>query len=389
MGGKEESQSRCPICLDACTKSTIELRCGHSFCRSCLTRSAANNMTSCALCRREQEINPELLRARFDEQRMLNLAQRLAIPPPLRPRPSSSAASMTAAEGEREGKGGLRSGGTPTLAKEMLFGPWGDVGAMSAADLRRRWKFGCVNMSTVGAASASEIRSSWQELKDCMYMQNDSEYLRADSMSCSGDTESVAHEAREDVRRSPTARPESPVAGGSSPADLSNRWRTLTKILPCSSTVAEGKSTDEGWGDSGSLDKACLRKRWLEANELDTAGHLEVGELTARLKHAIGSEGSGGLDADCLRRTWHEANGLDSSVGHLNVLQLSERLNLVMGSRGVGAVACSDLVQRWNANVCHDPLNSGNSVVKQAVALVGNTALRSSWCTDQGSAPVG
>jgi len=108
-GGKEEAQSRCPICLDACTKSIVELRCGHSFCRSCLTRSAANNMTACALCRREQEINPELLRARFDEQRMLNLAQRLAIPPPVSSRritPSTS--TKTVGEGGRREKAGVK-----------------------------------------------------------------------------------------------------------------------------------------------------------------------------------------------------------------------------------------------------------------------------------------
>lgn len=347
-------------------------------------------MTSCALCRREQEINPELLRARFDEQRMLNLAQRLSIPPPLRPRPSASAASMAAAEGEREGQARLSSGGSPTLAREMLFGPWGDVGAMSADDLRRRWRFGSVQTSTVGAVSASEIRSSWLELKQCMFMQGDGEYSRTDSMSCSGDTEIVVHEIGDRARRSPTASPGSPVAGGSSPDDLSVRWRNLTRIPPSDSTKAEETSTDEVWGDIGSSDSACLRKRWLEANGAEAIGHLEVGELSEKLNHAIGSQGSGGLGAACLRKSWHEAIGTDTSVGHLNVRELSYRLEEAMGSQGVGATACTTLEKRWNVDVCHERVDNGNLPFKQAVGVVGTTAVRSSWCTtSHRSAPVG
>lgn len=322
---------------------------------------------------------------------MLNLAQRLAIPPPMRARPSASVASMTPAEGEREGKGGLRSGGTPTLAKEMLFGPWGDVGAMSADDLRRRWKFSSVQTSTVGASSASGIRSCWRELKHCMYMQSNGEYSRSDSMSCSGDAEIVTHEVGDSARCSPTASPGSPVAGASSPDDLSIRWRNLTKTPPSSSTMAERTSIDEAWGDSGSLDAARLRKRWLEANELDAVGHLEVGELSARLNHAIGSQGSGGLGAACLWKSWYEANRLDSSVGHLNVCELSDRLNQAKGSQGVGAIAGASLQNRWNADVRHDCVDSGNSISKQAVGVVSSIPLpTSSWCTaSHGSAPVG
>lgn len=298
-------------------------------------------MTSCALCRREQEINPELLRARFDEQRMLNLAQRLAIPPPLRSRPSASTAHMTAAEGERRGKGAHKSRVSPTLAREM-FGPCGDVGAMSADDLRRRWKYTSAQTSTVGAASASEIRSSWHEL-----MPSDGEQARVESLSCSGD---VVHAVGESATRSSTASPGScsPVAGGSSPDDLSMRWRNLTNIPPSSSTTTEWTSTDEIWGDSGSLYAACLRKRWLEANGPGNAvGHLEVGELSERLNHAMGSQGSGSLSAACLRKRWLETNGLDSSVGHLDVGGLSGRLDHAIASQGSGGLNRVCLRKSW------------------------------------------
>lgn len=177
MRGKLVIQ-RCPICLDMCPK-LIELQCGHSFCRPCLTTSAANNMTSCAICRREQVIDPELLRVQFDEHRMMNLAQRLAIPPPTRPRLPKygsfiasgarvkdalpSAAMENAFLNERNINQGeelvFQSAKVESLTTHghLLFGPWGDVGAMTPDDLRRRWKFCCLQTSTTPGTYDADV----------------------------------------------------------------------------------------------------------------------------------------------------------------------------------------------------------------------------------------
>eukprot|EP00903_Cladosiphon_okamuranus_P012746 g11916.t1 len=355
-------------------------------------------MTSCALCRKEQEINPELLRARFDEQRMLNLAQRLAIPPPLRSRPSPPAASLTAAEGQREGKGGPRSRGTATLPREMLFGPWGDVGAMSADHLRRRWKFSSAQTLTVGAASASELRSSWHELKLSMHMQGDSEHSRMDSVSCSGDTDVVVHEVGDSIRHSPTACPgsASPLAGGTLSDDLSIRWRSLTKMPPRIRTTAEGTATDEFWGDTGGLDGACLRKRWLEADGLDSGvGSLEVGELSERLTEAFGSQDIGSLSSASLRKRWLEADGLDSGIGHLALAELSGRLNQAIGSQDIGSLSPSSLRKRWleaggldsgvgqlELGELSDRLNQ--AVGSQGIGSLSSASLRKRWLEANG-----
>ena len=360
---KEETQSRCPICLDACTKSIIELRCGHSFCRACLTRSAANNMTSCALCRREQEINPELLRARFDEQRMLNLAQRLAIPPPVSSRRFSPAASTTAGEGGRQEKAGVKSRGS-TSSREMLFGPWGDVGAMSADDLRRRWKFSSAQTSTapgaetVGAASASEIGFAWCQLLQAMCMQSKREVIdtpllvspsaqsRANGLSCCGNAHDSARESGVDTRGSPNVSPHSPCAGASSPTELSIRWRSMPKIPPVMVTAEEG-STDEKFSDVGSLSATYLQERWHEANGLEGIGHVAVSELSDKMDLATGSQGVGSLSAICLQKRWHEANGVEG-VGGLAVSELSETRDLAMGSQGIGGMSGSCLWKRWH-----------------------------------------
>lgn len=404
LGDKEETQSRCPICLDACTKSIIELQCGHAFCRSCLTRSAANNMTSCALCRREQEINPELLRARFDEQRVLNLAQRLAIPPPMCSRPSTSGVSMPAGEGEREQKEGTSLGSTPTSAREMLFGPWGDVGAMSADDLRRRWNFSGVQMSTapgaatVGASSASELRSSWCELqsRSSMYVCSEREYLgtadlqvshgartRADSMSCSGNAEAFVSEVDAGGSRSPTVSPDSPCAGGTSLSELSVRWCNLTRISPeitsgCDRVHHAAEETSHGelptlfeMSDSGGLGAASLRKRWHEANGVNGVGALTVSELRGSLNLAIGPQGVGGIPGTELKTRWNASCTETERNAHVNGNSLHESVDngaktdsddtvkpLCLREQAVGAVSTSALHSRWCAAV-HRPAPVG------------------------------
>lgn len=386
LGGKEETQSRCPICLDACTKSIIELQCGHAFCRSCLTRSAANNMTSCALCRRQQEINPELLRARFDEQRVLNLAQRLAIPPPMCSRSTTPGASMLAGEGEREEKERTRLGGTPTSTREMLFGPWGDVGAMSSDDLRRRWKFSAApGAATVGASSTSELRSCWRELQcRSICVRREGEYFgtaafqvshvartRAENMSCSGNSEPLGSQVGAGESCFPTTSPDSPCAGGHSLGELSVRWCNLKRVPP--GTTSRCDSADETShgelspsferNDSGGLGAAVLRKRWHEANGVNGVGALTVSELRGSLRRAIGSQGVGGIPVAELATRWNASStDTEGNIHHANANMLQESVDegaikdsgettkpSYQREQAVGAVSTSTLHSRWCA----------------------------------------
>ncbi|CAM9610138.1 unnamed protein product [Ectocarpus sp. 12 AP-2014] len=387
LGGKEE-KTRCPICLDSCTKS-IELQCGHSFCRSCLIQSAANNMTSCALCRREQEIDPEQLRARFDEQRMLNLAQRLAIPPPpVRSRPSATGAAMSASEGaceEKEVRVRVEVVPTSTTEREAFGGLGGDVGAMSSDDLHRRWSCGVQTASaTAGAASSSELRSSWRESHDRshspMPMHSDGELFStscqvlygADSLSCSGHADVGSHF----TGASPCRSPESQCARGgrvdsmclerhSSPRIPSSHFGddASASALP----ARGGNTTPFETSDVGGSDAACLRKRWHEAVEFGDVGDMAVSLLTGRLTLAndlrtcsdgvtpFETSDVGGSDAACLGKRWHEA----MEVGDMPVSELAGRLTLPadLSARGekttpletsdVGSLDAGCLGERW------------------------------------------
>ncbi|CAM9206598.1 unnamed protein product [Choristocarpus tenellus] len=139
----------CPICMDPSTKS-VELKCGHAFCRPCLSASAANDLNSCALCRQQQVINPEVLRAQFDQTRVANLARRLAIPLPVHPpaatyglamSPCSAGKrpkAMAAAVCESTKNEGDAAVDVSILGKSVSTHS-SDVGAMSSADLRHRW----------------------------------------------------------------------------------------------------------------------------------------------------------------------------------------------------------------------------------------------------------
>eukprot|EP00752_Nemacystus_decipiens_P003336 g3087.t1 len=180
------------------------------------------------------------------------------------------------------------------------------------------------------------------------------------------------------------------LAGGSSPIDLSSRWRNLTKIPPRISSA-----TDEVWGDTGSLDAACSRKRWLEATALDTVGHLEVGELSERLDRANGSQGSGALSAVFLQKSWMEAGGFDSSVGELNVCELSERLNGAIGSKGSGGLTAAGLRERWleasglDSSVGHVEVDQMRERLSHAIGSLGTgglspAGLRQCWLEANG-----
>ncbi|CAM9546109.1 unnamed protein product [Laminaria digitata] len=403
LGGKEEIQ-RCPICLDPCTKS-IELQCGHAFCRSCLTTSAANNITSCALCRREQVINPELLRARFDEERMLNLAQRLAIPPPVLSRPSASGATMPAG-GNRERKDtqannalstqnlgheekDLQSGGggvascplnveSMTSRGQMLFGPWGDVGAMSTDDLRRRWKFSGMETSnapdaeTVGAASAAELRSSWRDLQHLSraftYMQTEREVsgtprqasrgiqARADVSSCSGDAEPRGNEIGSGECNFQAATPDSPCAGGSSLGELSSRWRTLARASSARCSAGNGASDEMSIGVRSSSTKKASADRKRIAELQIVPGQLSVGVSPAPRVLATPTGSSSAFDddvdslaSDCLQRRWRDAFQLgERDVEATEVRALAARFAMVRDAQG-GGVSNADLKSRWTA----------------------------------------
>ena len=397
LGGKEEIQ-RCPICLDPCTKS-IELQCGHAFCRSCLTTSAANNITSCALCRREQVINPEILRARFDEQRMLNLARRLAIPPPVRSRASTSGTTMSNG-GSREGKDRQSNcsstqhvgdeekevqGGSGAVAPrplnvesmttrgQMLFGPWGDVGAMSTDDLRRRWEFSGMETSsapyavTVGAASAAELRSSWRNLQHLShaftYMRSEREVsetprqvsrdtqARADASSCSGEAELHGNDKGPGECDFQVATPDSPCAGGSSLGELSSRWRTLARASLGKCSTVNDASDDISIGRrSSSMNKASVDRK------CTTEPQFVPDQVSANVSPApfedspVFDDDVGSLAADCLKSRWLNAcKQGERDVGATEVKALADRFCLVRSAQGVGGVSNSDLTSRWTA----------------------------------------
>ncbi|CAM9182279.1 unnamed protein product [Ectocarpus sp. 4 AP-2014] len=424
LGGKEE-KTRCPICLDSCTKS-IELQCGHSFCRSCLIQSAANNMTSCALCRREQEIDPEQLRARFDEQRMLNLAQRLAIPPPpVRSRPSATGAAMSASEGaceEKEVRVRVEVVPTSTTEREVFFGLGGDVGAMSSDDLRRRWSCGVQTASaTAGAASSSELRSSWRESHDRsrspMPMHSEGELFGtscqalhgADSLSCSGHADIGSHVTGASLRRSP----DSQCAGGGRVDSMCLERHSSPRIppsnfgddAPASALPARGENTTPfETSDVGGVDAPCLRKRWHEVMDIGDVGDMPVSELAGRLTLATDlrtcsedvttfeTSDVGGSDAACLGKRWHEAMEI-GDVGHQRVNELAGRTLaadlLAHGEKttpfetsDVGGLDASCLRKRW-----HEAMEIGNVGDMPVSELAARLALAtdSSTCREDGT----
>lgn len=409
LSGKLEIQ-RCPICLDMCTKS-IELQCGHAFCRQCLTTSAANNMTSCALCRREQVINPELLRAQFDEQRMLNLAQRLAIPPPLRSRSPKYGVSMS--DEVQHNEGGLDVQGATaadaighdqdlqesdkvmplaspdvesmTTHGHLLFGPWGDVGAMTPEDLRSRWKFSNLQTSTlpgtlnadVGAEAIEELRSSWRELQHISHASEAafSELASANvtpraactppRRSWPGDDLSGAMESRagegDADKPSPSTSFDGAMTsvGGATVEALSSRWRTLIRVPLGTSFVGRPPSTLSSVSVASPIPfepqvaaapKSAPTVLATDAGLIDAASGDNVADLEAVL---TSNDTAGSMSSNDLRNRWYLTVRQFDDVGALKVEELASRLTLSRGQQGVGGKSMANLRQWWSLT-CSD-----------------------------------
>mmetsp|Transcript_21705 Transcript_21705/g.28099 ORF Transcript_21705/g.28099 Transcript_21705/m.28099 type:complete len:769 (-) Transcript_21705:341-2647(-) len=72
----QRSEISCPICLES-ELNSIELQCGHSFCRNCLTLSAEMKISACPMCRADIVLNPVELKQKFEQKRIRNLMRRL------------------------------------------------------------------------------------------------------------------------------------------------------------------------------------------------------------------------------------------------------------------------------------------------------------------------
>lgn len=402
LGAKLEIY-RCPICMDMCSKS-VELSCGHAFCRPCLTTSAANNMTSCALCRREQELNPELLRAQFDERRMLNLAQRLAIPAPLRPRQPTTGFSAPVNVGKKPNLASACSvigGGksvqdqrgdkaTPssssadsmTTRGHLLFGPWSNVGAMTPQELRRRWKL-TRPTSDVGAMSVKKLASSWQEVQRMSRAsavsvgehgasgaprsatssqeplhapQGHSAYrwsgdIAASRHAAPGGSSSDPHESAAVVTTNDFS------VGSTGPDELSTRWRALRRV-PSATGVRRPSSVLSGisavdWAEVEPLQTTAYKTKHmlpLTCAERVEADPVDVGACSHDIMTCTRTVGC--LASGDLRERWHKAfQALDSCVGAVAVGDLAVRLALAKGPQGVGGMPSADLATRWVSTV--------------------------------------
>jgi len=76
LKSNKQDDNSCPICLES-GLNKIELQCGHSFCRSCLTTSAAMKISTCPMCRANIVLNPTVLRRKFHQKRIKNFMKRL------------------------------------------------------------------------------------------------------------------------------------------------------------------------------------------------------------------------------------------------------------------------------------------------------------------------
>ena len=71
--------SKCPICLRHILANRVELRCGHIFCRKCLTQTSkvpAKYAHCCPLCREPHELDPEILRRQAEQFRQKYMSWR-------------------------------------------------------------------------------------------------------------------------------------------------------------------------------------------------------------------------------------------------------------------------------------------------------------------------
>lgn len=379
-------------------------------------------MTACALCRREQVINPELLRARFDEQRMLNLAQRLALPPPTRTcttsmgtaagvlgckRDSTNAPSCTMSESERKsGEVGNEEMATDSLmnveprknSDHLLYGPSSDVGAMPADELRLWWK--CIgehlatstSAETVGATSAAELRSSWRRLK-CVAMtnmagvRNVGEYVGSplhvsryeDVRGRSGIDGWLCDDGHLEVEMNFEGRtPDSLCAGASSLNELSGRWRSLTRLCSAGSAIPD-QGVHHHYPSTSTIGKMDWIQPHAECSVPPESSFDSVSDIRA---HAAYVDDVGGLSNAYLRKRWAKAFGpIDKGgdVGELEVHQLSTRLGLAIESQSVGALSPSSLKERWNAlrsgalesESCPELIKNGRKVMGYSLSELG------------------
>lgn len=344
---------------------------------------------------------------------MLNLAQRLAIPPPVRSRPGTSGASMSAVgvtgkKGSRlthanasirntgSGEKGLQGGGARVASRppnvesmttrgHLLFGPWGDVGAMSTDDLRRRWKLSGMQTSTgagtVGAASGAELRALWLELQHMsrasMYMHDEIKYLGAplqvshgnraltNTTSCSGDAKPCVRESGSGESCLRDASLDLPCAGGSPLGELSTRWRTLTSVPPGSKS-ASGRASETTSQSRRSLSTANVCGTELDAVEdqrlyaqtcVEKLSAFSNGARRIAARRPAYDDDAGSLVGDCLRKRWHEAfTQGESDVGALGRRELVARLNRARGYQGVGGMSSVGLRKHWSA-VCSEDVD--------------------------------
>ena len=384
---------------------------------------------------------------------MLNLAQRLAIPPPVRSRPSAPGATMSAG-GNRERKDNVSS--TQNVGPEekdlqtegagvasrppnvesmttrghLLFGPWGDVGAMSADDLRRRWKFSGMetsnapNAATVGADSAAELRSSWRDLQNLSRaftcMQNEREVLgtprqvsrdaqaRADVSSCSGEAEPHGNEIGSGNCNSQVATPDSPCAGGSSLGELSSRWRTLARVSSGRCSAGSDDAPDEisiGERSSSAKIASVDRKRIAELEIVPGQVSVDASSTPSVLatptrSSSVFDDDVGSLAGDSLQSRWRDAfRQGERDVGATDVRALAARFSLVKGPQGVGGVPNANLTSRWVAARSKETVGAteeralttrfSSASGAQGVGDMSNTDLTSRWIASRLKETVG
>ncbi|CAN0118082.1 unnamed protein product, partial [Heterosigma akashiwo] len=344
-------KENCPICLESELHS-IELQCGHSFCRGCLTHSAEMKISCCPLCRANICLNPEVLRKNFEDQRIRNLMRRFQnvdrqksfsslsflsteeekdhVDPveqwrqmPLicpAPRPSSSSAekkylkklpSPVIWSGKTSpAKPALRNASHISLDDPAFTR---DVGALDASDLQELFSASLAFLDQMGAA-----------------------------------------------KRKGEVRP--PDAGACSVVDLSARWAAahadpsvgmlpqlklshrLTTARSCRRSTGRGSKTPtppcaplpDSWApDVGASGTSELSTRWANlsnAARSPEAGDLSIPQLHERWCAALGSPDVGSTAVEGLRTTWKTI----TSVGSL--LQSD-----------TGAKPSQSLKKRWGA----------------------------------------
>lgn len=345
---------------------------------------------------------------------MLNLAQRLAIPPPLRARPPTSAASVSEGAGQKfdlsievSAKSDVKDvladeevvtpssphAGSMTAHGHLLFGPWGDVGAMTPKELRRRWKVSNLQTSTlpvtfaadVGAASLRKLASSWRELQrmsrassitsavehglDALAPSSFHQIPKAeDGLGVYALPEQATfprHGSRGARGNGPPGHAsasdsDDPSVGDVPLGDLSARWRALTRVPPGSgyrrsSTVTSRLSADS-FSDFEPLSTPDLKTK--HALPVASAGCMDeasVGFVSSDSDIMTCQETVGSLTSVGLRQRWNEAfQGVEGDAGAMIVEELAVRLAIARGPQGAGGLSSAQLAERWLSSSIED-----------------------------------